>query len=103
MEAPMPENQSQANMSGSANPNGDPKLSPQPDRSFQEDRPSDTEAAHAPNEGAAVRDPRLQTPEAREAAADQNHGSLDGHPSKDLSGDAQTGERLGDRGNRLGS
>jgi hypothetical protein len=100
----MPENQSQtATGSAGQNPNGEPELSPQPDRSFQEDRPSDVEAAHAPNEGGALRDPRLQTEEARAQAADDNHGSLDGHPSKDLSGDAAVGERLGERGNRLGS
>ena len=41
------------------------------------DRPSDTEAAHAPQEGGAVRDPRLP----QDASVDQNHGSLDGHAS----------------------
>lgn len=62
-------------------------------------RPSDTEAAHAPEEGGAVRDPRLaETPR-----IDQNHGSLDGRKTKDLDGEAQTGERLGERGHRLGS
>jgi hypothetical protein len=36
-----------------------------------------------------------------EQTADQNYGSLDGHPAKNR--EAQTGERLGERGNRLGS
>lgn len=100
----MPENQSQPNLFGTtANPNGEPRISPQPDLKQQEARPSDAEIAHEPNEGGAVRDPRQQTPEQRDRYADQNRGSLEGHPSKDLSGDAQTGERLADRGNRLNS
>ncbi|RAK57156.1 hypothetical protein [Phenylobacterium deserti] len=99
----MPENQSQPNMSGQTSPTADTRLTPQENPSFADAGPSDTEAAHAPEEGGAVRDPRLQTEEAIDRMADQNHGSLDGHPSKDLSGEAQTGERLGERGNRLGS
>jgi hypothetical protein len=94
----MPENQSQTNISGNpANPGGEPRVIPQPDGETP-NRPSDTEAAHNSAEGGAVRDPRADP----NASADQNHGSLDGHPSKDMSGDAQTGERLGERGNRLG-
>ncbi|HVI31594.1 hypothetical protein [Phenylobacterium sp.] len=95
----MPENQSQPNISGNpANPGGEPRVIPQPDAPAP-DRPSDTEAAHNPEEGGAVRDPRADTAD----SADQNYGSLDGHPAKDPRGDAQAGERLGDRGNRLGS
>jgi hypothetical protein len=97
----MPENQSQPNIAGNpANPGGEPRVIPQPDPNGPPDRPSDTEAAHQ-TDGGAVRDPRLQTDEARAKAADQNHGSLDGHPAKDPRGDAQTGERMGERGNRL--
>jgi hypothetical protein len=72
-------------------------------RETEDVRPSDTEAAHQPEEGGAVRDPRLQTQAGLEQTADQNHGSLDGHPPKDPRRDAQAGERLGDRGNRIGS
>ena len=81
----MPENQSQPNLAGNpANPGGEPQLQPQPDpesRSF--DRPSDTEAAHSSEEGGAVRDPRLATDAAMAEQADQNHGSLAGHKSRD--------------------
>ena len=69
-----------------------------PETPSQSTPPSDTEAAHDSEEGGAVRDPRLaETPR-----VDQNHGSLDGRETKDLEGEAQTGERLGDRGDRLG-
>ncbi|HEY8573398.1 hypothetical protein [Phenylobacterium sp.] len=93
----MPENQSQPNQAGDTAPLGEPRVIPQPDGA-PEARPSDTEAAHNPEEGGAVRDPDADTAD----SADQNFGSLDGR-TKDPSGDAQTGERLGDRGNRLGS
>jgi hypothetical protein len=97
----MSENQSQPNISGSsANPNGGPVVTPQPDAPGQPARPSDAEAAHAAD-GGAVRDPRQQTPDQRNKSADENRGSLDGHPSKDLSGDAVTGERMADRGGAL--
>jgi hypothetical protein len=93
----MPENQSQPNSGGApANPGGEPRGIPQSDRGAP-DRPSDVEAAHAPEEGGAVRDPRADTAD----SADQNHASLDGRRSKDLGGEAQAGERLGDRGARL--
>jgi hypothetical protein len=93
----MPENQSQPNITGNpANPGGEPRVIPQPDPP-ETDRPSDTQAAHDPEEGGAVRDPAADTAD----SADQNHGSLDGHASKDPRGDAQTGERLADRGGRL--
>jgi len=75
---------------------------PQPDLKAEEARPSDAEIAHQPNEGPAQRDARLQSPEARDRYADQNRGALDGHPSKDLGDEARTGERLGERGHRLG-
>ena len=91
----MPENQSQPNMSGNTAPLGEPRVIPQAD-SPEPDRPSDAEAAHM-TDGGAVRDPNADTAD----SADQNYGSLDGR-TKDVSGDAQTGERLGDRGNRLG-
>lgn len=92
----MPENQSQPNLSGNTAPLGEPRVIPKPDGPAP-DRPSDTEAAHR-TDGGAVRDPDADTAE----SADQNFGSLDGR-TKDPSGDAQTGERLSDRGNRLGS
>ena len=92
----MPENQSQPNPSGNTAPLGEPRVIPQPDGAAP-DRPSDTEAAHNPEEGGAVRD---RNPDPNESA-DQNFGSLDGR-SKDPAGDAQTGERLGEPGNRLG-
>jgi len=56
----MPENQTQPNTAGAANPSGQPRIREEDptagreDRSFA-DRPSDTEAAHAPNEGTSVR------------------------------------------------
>lgn len=77
----MPENQSQPRTGGYGNPNGEPKLSPQPDKPAP-DGPSDTEAAHAPEEGSSVRDPRLP-----EQHVDQNFGSLEGHPQRDKRGD----------------
>jgi hypothetical protein len=86
-----------------ASPRDEPRTAPQPDLKQQEARPSDPEVAHAPNEGGSVRDPRLQTPQARDAHADQNRGSLAGRKEKDLGGEAQTGERLGERGGRLGA
>lgn len=82
----MPENQSQPRTGGYGNPGGEPKLSPQPDKPAPE-RPSDTEAAHAPEEGRSVSDPRLTTPEQRDSRADQNFGSLEGHPQRDKRGD----------------
>jgi hypothetical protein len=99
----MSENQSQPNITGNPkNPGGEPQLQPDAGeaRSF-EARPSDSEAAHNSEEGGAVRDPRQLSDEHLDQSVDQNHGSLDGHPSKDLSGDAQVGERLSDRGHRL--
>ncbi|HEX8233600.1 MAG TPA: hypothetical protein VF559_09695 [Caulobacteraceae bacterium] len=56
----MPENQTQPNAASYANPSGEPRIREEDpaasgeDRSFA-DRPSDTEAAHAPNEGTSVR------------------------------------------------
>lgn len=82
----MPENQSQPRTGGHDNPRGEPKLSPQPDKPTP-DRPSDTEAAHAPEEGSSVRDPRLTTPEQRDSRADPNFGDLEGHPQRDKRGD----------------
>lgn len=80
----MPENQSQPNSAGNPrNPGGEPKLQPQEAEARSFEGPSDTDAAHAPEEGPAVRDPRLQTDEALAQTADQNHGSLDGHASRD--------------------
>lgn len=64
----MPDNPSQPEISGE----------PVPHEAAQfDDRPSDTEAAHAPEEGGAVRDPRLDP----NASVDHNHASLDGHDS----------------------
>ena len=78
----MPENQSQAHTGGNANPEGAQRLSPQPDPSPQDfDRPSDTEAAHAPDEGRSFRG--RPDDSATAEVADQNTGSLDGHPSRD--------------------
>jgi hypothetical protein len=105
----MPENQTQPNNSANASyPSGGAVVSPQPDPSGRDkkaaaERPSDSEAAHAPGEGGAVRDPRLQTPDQRNKSADENRGDLEGHPSKDLSGEARIGERMAERGGRLGS
>jgi hypothetical protein len=48
----MPENQSQPRAEGYDNPHGEPKLSSQPDKPAPA-RPSDTEAAHAPEEGSS--------------------------------------------------
>lgn len=87
----MPENQSQPNASGNTAAAGEPRIIPQPDAPAP-DRPSDSEAAHG-QDGGAVRDPGVS-----EAHVDQNFGSLDGRETKDLEGEAQTGERLADRG-----
>ena len=94
----MPENQSQPNQAGNTAAAGEPRVIPQPDAPAP-DRPSDTEAAHNPEEGGAVRDPRL----ADNPRIDQNYGDLEGHPSKDLEDEARVGERRGERGHRLGS
>jgi hypothetical protein len=91
----MPENQSQPNISGDTAAAGEPKLVPQPDGPAP-DRPSDTEAAHAPEEGPAVRDPRL-TDEQKNASADQNRGSLAGR-RKDPTGDGLAGDGVGETG-----
>lgn len=89
----MPENQSQPNLSGDTAPAGEPRVIPQPDGPVPE-RPSDTEAAHAPEEGNAVRDPDEQ----EEGRADENGGRLDG--GKDLTGDALDGRGVGETGER---
>lgn len=94
----MPENQSQPRTEGLDNPQGGPQVSPQPDEPRSFDRPSDTEAAHAPEEGGAVRDPRLQTNEARAKSADPNHGSLDGHEPRDPRQDTRPSPSGGHRG-----
>lgn len=97
----MPETPTQPNLGGDPKTaGGKPALKPQEDRSFA-DRPSDTEAAHNSEEGGALRDPRQQADVHMDQSVDASHGSLDGHPSKDLAGDAQVGERLGERGGRL--
>lgn len=94
----MPENQSQPNQAGDSAPLGEPRVVPQPDAP-EPSRPSDAEAAHNPEEGGAVRDPRLDP----NASADANRGDLGGRQTKDLEGEAQTGERLAERGGgRLG-
>ena len=92
----MPENQSQPNLSGNTAAAGEPRVVPQPDTP-EPRRPSDTEAAHAPEEGGAARDPR----EAENARVDENRGSLDGRRTQDLEGEAQTGERRAERGGSL--
>lgn len=100
----MPENQTQPNNSADpGDPGGEPRATPQPDLKQQEARPSDAELAHAPEEGGAVRDPAQEAPQVRDAYADQNRGELDGRRTQDLSGEAQTGERLDERGGRLGA
>jgi hypothetical protein len=100
----MPESQTQPNTAGSgANPPGGPRVTPQPDLKQQQARPSDAEVAHEPNEGGAARDPRQERPEVRDAYADQNRGGLGGRRTKDLSGEAQTGDRRAERGGRLGA
>jgi hypothetical protein len=76
----MPENQSQAHTGGDRNPDGGPNLTPQPDaepRAF--DRPSDVEAAHAPDEGEAVRGAAVSGDD----SADPNWGSLEGREGRD--------------------
>jgi hypothetical protein len=84
-------------------PSDAPRTAPQPDLKPQEARPSDAEIAHAPYEGDAVRDPRREAREVRDAHADRTRGSLDGRPGKDLAAEAQTGERVAGRGGRLGA
>ena len=91
----MPENQSQPNTAGNPAPAGEPRVIPQPDAP-PPDRPSDTEAAHAPEEGNAVRDPAQQG----QGRADENRGRLPG--GKDLTGDALEGRGVGETGERRG-
>jgi hypothetical protein len=81
----VPENQSQAHTSGVANPDGGPKLSPQPHPPQDNARPSDTEVAHAPEEGRTFAGSPDE--DALAEVADQNTGSLDGHPHRDKRGD----------------
>lgn len=57
------------------------------------ERPSDTEAAHDPEEGGAVRDPRLQD----NPRVDQNHAADHGR-RKDLTGDGLAGDGVGETG-----
>lgn len=64
---------------------------PQPDLKQEEARPSEAELAHAPEDGLPVRDPRREDVQLR-----------DGRPSNDLGQEARVGERLGERGGRLG-
>ena len=85
----MPQNQSPPRTGDNHNPRGEPTP----------DRPSDTEAAHAPEEGSSVRDPRLTTPEQRDIPADRNFGDLEGHPQRDKRGDyGDPGAKGTDRG-----
>jgi hypothetical protein len=80
------ENQSQPNISGRGESGEGPGRATDnapgaEDRSFQT-RPSDAEAAHAPEEGSSVRDPRLS----REAGAGESpHGAGEGAETYDPS------------------
>ena len=72
----MRETRTQANNSGGGGaPCGAPGSTPRPDLKQREVRPSEAEAAHAPEEGGATRDPGQETAGARETPARERGGS----------------------------
>lgn len=97
----MPENQTQPRTDGYDNPQGGPKIGQGPEASEgPTDRPSDTEAAHAPQEGRTFTDAEVKPdrPDTKDRRDDYGGGNM-GHsrPGTDkLTAGAEFADRLPD-------